>query len=42
MNYLGEIIKLFTWPAVILLSYYLSRYALKRFEKYLPEENQSE
>jgi len=38
MEHIGEIIKLLTWPAVILASYYLSRLALKRFEKFLPNK----
>lgn len=38
MQYIGEILKLLTWPAVILASYYLSRLALKRFEKFLPDK----
>jgi hypothetical protein len=43
MQYIEQIIQLLTWPAVILLSYYISLQALKRFEKYLPkseEENE--
>lgn len=36
MQYLNEILMLLTWPAVIILSYYASIAALKRFEKFLP------
>lgn len=38
MQYIEEILRLLTWPAVILLSYYFSVVALKRFEKFLPEK----
>lgn len=42
MEYLEEIIRLLTWPAVILVSYFLIVAALKKWDKFLPsvEEDQ--
>ena len=37
MDYIQEILRLLTWPLVIIVSYYLSKYALKKSEKFLPE-----
>lgn len=36
MDYIEEIIRLLTWPAVIILSYYAVVAALKRWDKFLP------
>jgi len=37
--YLKEILWLLTWPLLIIVSYYLIRFALKRFEEHLPEKD---
>lgn len=33
MNYLPEILTFLLWPVVIVISYYLCVYAIKRFER---------
>ncbi|MDD2571213.1 MAG: hypothetical protein PHN30_01645 [Bacteroidales bacterium] len=37
--YIKEILWLLTWPLLIAVAYYLIRFALKKFEKHLPEED---
>lgn len=37
MEYLEEILRLLTWPAVILLSYFISVAVLKANDKFLPK-----
>ena len=34
--YIKEILWLLTWPLIIALTYILARFALKRFEQFLP------
>lgn len=36
--YTIEIISLLTWPLIILATYYVVKYAIKRYEKAFPEE----
>jgi hypothetical protein len=31
--YIGELLMYLTWPVLIVISYFLVRFALKRFEK---------
>jgi len=38
MTYLSEILWLTTWPITIALGYYVARYALRKFESNLTEE----
>ncbi|MEA1876696.1 MAG: hypothetical protein U9N86_07515 [Bacteroidota bacterium] len=37
MEYIEEILTFLSWPLVIVVSYYLSKYALRKFDKFLPE-----
>ncbi len=39
MNYLPQIIWLLTWPALIILTYYVTRYVIKKFEKNIRESD---
>jgi hypothetical protein len=36
--YIKEILWLLSWPALIIAAYYIIRFALKKFESHLPEE----
>ncbi len=40
--YIIEILWLLTWPLVILITYYAARFALKKFEPFLPEKDENE
>jgi hypothetical protein len=37
--YISSILWYLSWPVLIIVSYYLIRFALKRFEKHLPEKD---
>lgn len=37
--YINEILWLLTWPLLIALTYYISRFVLRKFEQHLPEED---
>jgi hypothetical protein len=36
--YITEILLLLSWPALIVVAYYIIRFALKKFESNLPEK----
>lgn len=40
--YISNIIGYLTWPAIIILSYWMIRWALKRFEKKLAEDSENQ
>jgi len=37
--YINEILWLLTWPLLIVVTYFLARFALKKFEQFLPEKD---
>ncbi len=40
MEYINEILTILIWPVVIVVSYYVSNYALKKFDKILPKADE--
>jgi len=38
--YIKEILWLLSWPVLIAAAYYIIRFALKKFESHLPEEEE--
>jgi len=38
--YIKEILWLLSWPALIVVAYYIIRFALKKFESNLPDKDE--